>query len=69
MTKYKLTKPCFFNNSLYAAGDVVDFGSTPAPKGSIEVPSLVEKAKAAATAPKKEVNVAEEDAVLKGTAK
>lgn len=69
MTKYKLTKNCYFGNRLYRPGEVVDFGSTPAPKGSIEVTGLVEKAKAAATAPKKEVNVAEEDAVLKGTAK
>jgi hypothetical protein len=67
MAKYKLTKPCFMNGSLYQEGDIVDFGGTPAPKGSIEVPSLVEKAKAAAAAPKADVE--KEDAVLKGAAK
>jgi hypothetical protein len=52
---------------LYQEGDIVDFGGTPAPKGSIEMPSMVEKAKAAVPAAK--VDVEKEDAVLKGTAK
>lgn len=70
MAKYKLSKPCYFRNRLYKAGEVVDFGDQPAPKGSTEVAGIVEKAKAAVAAKKAAVttddDAAKEDALLKG---
>jgi hypothetical protein len=68
MAKYKLTKPCYVNSRLYKAGEVVDFGDQPAPKGSIEVAGIVEKAKAAVAAKAETVtaeDAAKEDALLK----
>ncbi len=66
MAKFKIVKPCFFGGRFYEAGSVVDFGDTPAPKNSVEVKSIIEKAKAATTS---KVDADQEDAVLKGTAK
>lgn len=75
MSKYKLKKPSFFNDRLYQAGDVVDFGDTKPPKDAepVEVPAMVQRAAAAkaaaAEAATPAAQVAKEDAVLKGTAK
>lgn len=69
MAKYKLTKPCYFGNRLYKAGEVVDFGDQQAPKGSVEVAGIVEKAKAAVAAKAvvtADDEAAKEDALLKG---
>lgn len=71
MAKFKISKPCFFNDRLYKAGDVVDFGDSKAPKGSTEVAGIVAKAQAAAASSKATVaaDAAKEDALLKGTSK
>lgn len=77
MAKFKISKPCFFDNRLYKAGDVVDFGEAKPPKGSTPVSSLVENAKAAVAAKatptaakedasKTAADAAKEDALLKG---
>lgn len=68
MAKYKLSKPCYFGNRLYKAGEVVDFGDQPAPKDSMEVAGIVEKAKAAFAAKAAvttDDDAAKEDALLK----
>jgi hypothetical protein len=67
MTKYVVNKPCFYGERLYPAGATVDFGEDQPPKGSTEVPNIVEKAKAAVAT--KAADAEKEDAVLKGTAK
>jgi len=72
MAKYKLSKPCYFNEKLHPAGDVVDFGDAKAPAGSIEVvPEVVEKARAAAKAAVKTADddAAKEDELLKAPVK
>lgn len=69
MAKYKLTKPCYYKGQLYKAGETVDFGSDPAPKGSVELPGLVEKAKAAVAAKTPDAVAEAEDKLLKGAAK
>ena len=66
MAKYKLTKPCFINDRLHEAGEVLEFDDevVKAPKSAEKVQSIVEKAKAAVVA--KPTDTTDEDAVLKG---